>query len=134
MTSRAIIADTGPLYAAVDKDDQYYQLSQQQLRQINEKNLVILIAYPIYLETHKLILQSLGIANALKFNQEIQQQANLINPNSEDYEKATALIARFRDQKITLFDGIVAVLASQLKIPVWTYDYHFDVMKIPVWR
>ncbi len=134
MESRVILADTGPLYAAVDRDDQYYQLCQQQLKQINEQNLIILIAYPIYLETHKLILQSLGIATALKFNREIQQQANLINPNADDYEKATSLIARFTDQKITLFDGIVAVLANQLQIPVWTYDYHFDVMKISVWR
>ena len=134
MTLRAIIADTGPLYAAVDKDDQYHQLSQQQLKQINQQKLVILIPFPIYLETHKLLLQSVGIATALRFNHEIQQQANLVNPNPEDYQKAITLIAKFLDQKITLFDGVAAVLANQLEIPVWTYDYHFDVMKINVWR
>jgi predicted nucleic acid-binding protein len=132
--TRAIIADTGPLYAAIDKDDKYHQQSQQQLTQINQQKFVIFIPYPIYLETHKLILQSLGVATALKFSQEIQQQANLINPTPEDYQIATFLIAKFTDQKITLFDAIVAVLANQLKVAVWTYDYHFDVMQIPVWR
>lgn len=131
---RAIIADTGPLYATVDKDDQYHQQSQQQLSQINQQKLVVFIPYPIYLETHKLILQSIGITAAINFSQEIQLQANLINPTPEDYQSATSIIAKFPDQKITLFDAIVAVLANQFKVAVWTYDYHFDIMKIPVWR
>jgi predicted nucleic acid-binding protein len=131
---RAIIADTGPLYAGVDKDDQYHQQSQRELRKINQQNLSIILPHPIYLETHKLILQSLGIRTALKFNEEIHQKANFINPTPEDYEEATFLITRFSDQKITLFDAVTVVLAKQLKLPVWTYDYHFDIMQCQVWR
>lgn len=134
MTLRAIIADTGPLYAAVDTDDQYHRKSQQELAKINRENLSIIISYPIYLETHKLILQSLGIGTALKFSQEIKQKANLINPLPVDYEAATLLSYRFPDQKITLFDAVTAVLANQMKLSVWTYDYHFDVMQAQVWR
>lgn len=134
MNIRAIIVDTGPLYAAVDKNDQYHQQSQQELQKINQQNLVILLPYPIYLETHKLIMQSLGIRTALKFNEEIKQKANFVNPTSEDYQEATFYIGRFSDQKITLFDAIVAVLAKQLTLPVWTYDYHFDIMQCQIWR
>jgi hypothetical protein len=38
------------------------------------------------------------------------------------------------DQSITLFDATLAALASRLKIEVWTYDHHFDIMRAKVWR
>jgi predicted nucleic acid-binding protein len=33
-----------------------------------------------------------------------------------------------------MFDAVTAVLARRLELPVWTYDHHFDVMRIAVWR
>jgi predicted nucleic acid-binding protein len=38
------------------------------------------------------------------------------------------------DQNLTLVDATLAALASRLKIEVWTYDHHFDLMRVPVWR
>jgi hypothetical protein len=29
---------------------------------------------------------------------------------------------------------VVAVLADQLQLSVWTFDHHFDVMGTAVWR
>jgi len=46
-------------------------------------------------------------------------------------------VARLRaltDQPITLFDATVAAMATRLNFDVWTYDHHFDVMRIGVWR
>ncbi|MGK7941043.1 MAG: type II toxin-antitoxin system VapC family toxin [Crocosphaera sp.] len=134
MKIRGIIADTGPLYAAIDIDDQYHQRSQQELKIINQQKLAIIVPYPIYLETHKLILQSLGITTALKFTREIEKQVNFVNPTAEDYQAATSIITKFPDQKITLFDAVTVILANQINLPVWTYDYHFDIMKAEVWR
>ena len=134
MKTRGIIADTGPLYAAIDIDDQYHQRSQQELKIINQQQLAILVPYPIYLETHKLILQSLGITATLKFTRDIEKQVNFINPTAEDYQAATSIITKFPDQKITLFDAVTVILANQINLPVWTYDYHFDIMKAEVWR
>ncbi len=131
---RAIVADTGPLYAAVDPDDQYHQRSQNELAQINRERISILVPYPVYLETHKLILQWLGFPQALGFAKAIKQSANLINPIERDYELAVDLASKFPDQDISLCDAVTAVLATQLKVPVWTYDYHFDVMQVRVWR
>ncbi|MBE9247629.1 hypothetical protein IQ226_00065 [Dolichospermum sp. LEGE 00240] len=45
---RAIIADAGLLYAAVDVDDQYHQRSKTQIQRINGENLRILISFPVY--------------------------------------------------------------------------------------
>jgi predicted nucleic acid-binding protein len=58
----------------------------------------------------------------------------LINPTPEDYRQAIGRIAAVADQPITLFDATVAVLAARLGLEVWTYDHHFDAMRVPVWR
>ena len=58
----------------------------------------------------------------------------LINPDSEDYGRAVITLRNFPDQTITLVDATVATLALRLGLEVWTYDHHFDVMRVPVWR
>ena len=114
MKTRGLIADTGPLYAAIDIDDQYPQRSQQELKIINQQKLAILVPSPIYLETHKLILQSLGITAALKFTRDIEKQVNFVNPTAKDYQAATSIITKFPDQKMTLFDAVTVILANQI--------------------
>ncbi|NES68145.1 MAG: hypothetical protein F6K24_24350, partial [Okeania sp. SIO2D1] len=57
----------------------------------------------------------------------------LVNPTVDDYSKAIELVGNFPDQQITLFDGITAIISNRLSLPVWTYDYHFDVMSVSVW-
>ncbi len=41
---------------------------------------------------------------------------------------------RYQDQDLSLFDAIAAVVSERLSLPVWTYDYHFEVMRVEVWR
>jgi predicted nucleic acid-binding protein len=58
----------------------------------------------------------------------------LVNPIVEDYRQAVTKVQSLKDQPITLFDALVATLACRLGLEVWTYDHHFDVMRVPVWR
>jgi predicted nucleic acid-binding protein len=58
----------------------------------------------------------------------------MINPTPEDYRDAFARVRALGDQDITLFDATVAGLAIRMGLEVWTYDHHFDVMRVPVWR
>ena len=58
----------------------------------------------------------------------------MINPEPEDYLASAALLDRYPDQRITLADGVVAVLSRRYSLPVWTYDHHFDVKASMVWR
>jgi predicted nucleic acid-binding protein len=60
--------------------------------------------------------------------------ASLVNPSPEDYRLAAAKLRGLADQPITLFDAVAAAVATRLRLEVWTYDHHFDVMRIPVWR
>jgi predicted nucleic acid-binding protein len=58
----------------------------------------------------------------------------MIDPQRHDLQGAAARVRRYPDQPITLFDAVLAELADKLSIPVWTFDHHFDVLQVRVWR
>jgi predicted nucleic acid-binding protein len=131
---RAVLADTGPLYAAVDPDDQYHERAQDQLKALQDGRLSVVLAYSTLLEAYTLILYRLGHRTVTEWLEDVRAGAALVNPTPQDYRDATALVSRFPDQSISLFDATLASLASRVDLPVWTYDHHFDVMKTAVWR
>ena len=132
--SRSVLADTGPLYAAVDPDDQHHKRSQEQLKDLANQGMSVVIAYPILSEAYSLILYRLGFASATNWINDVRAGSSWVNPSPQDYRDATVLVARYPDQSITLFDATLATLASRLSLPVWTYDHHFDSMRVAVWR
>ena len=48
---RSVLADTGPLYAALDPDDQYHEQAQRELKRLNRDRRQVVVAYPILLES-----------------------------------------------------------------------------------
>lgn len=130
----AVVADTGPLYAAIDPHDKHHHRAHAELKTLSEAQLDVIIAYPILFETYTLILRRLGVRTSLSWLREIQIGSTLVAPTLEDYHAAEEKLRKYTDQPITLYDALVSVLASRAKIPVWTYDHHFDVMRSRVWR
>lgn len=130
----AVLADTGPLYAAVDPDDHYHERAQRELQRLLVEKLDVLIVYPTLLETYTLVRYRLGNPIAQAWLREVSSGAALINPTLQDYRAAIASVDAYPDQSITLFDASVAIVSSRLGSPVWTYDHHFDVMGASVWR
>lgn len=60
---------------------------------------------------------------------------NLVDgQRSDDYFRAAQTVRSFEDQPLTLVDAVLAQLSMRLSAPVWTYDHHFDVMGVTVWR
>jgi predicted nucleic acid-binding protein len=129
----AVLADAGPLYAAVDEADERHSRALDELGAFDRERRVIVVAYPTLLEAHALVLLRLGTVAAQTWLA-LMSDAALINPEPEDYRQAIAKLRGFPDQRITLFDSLVGVLAARLELPVWTHDHHFDVMRVPVWR
>lgn len=80
------------------------------------------------------MLGRLGIAESHAFLTFAEQTAFFENPDSDDYRNAIARIARYGDQAITLAEALLAEMSLRLGVPVWTFDHHFDVMRVPVWR
>jgi len=131
---KAILADTTPLYGAIDTSDQFHARAQAAIQRIAKEKLIVVVSFPVYIETYSLLLYRLGFEQANRFSQNCLESANLLNPTEEQYLKAIKKVQQFPDQTITIVDALTAILADELNIPVWTYDYHFDVMKISVWR
>jgi predicted nucleic acid-binding protein len=44
------------------------------------------------------------------------------------------MVEALPDQSITLVDATLAALATRMGLDVWTYDHHFDVMRVGIWR
>lgn len=131
---QAVLADTGPLYAATDPDDRYHTQAQQQLQVLEEESYSVVLAYPTLLEAYTLVLHRLGGRTAARWLDDVRVGTASLNPTADDYLAAVGMVKRFPDQTITLFDATVAALAIRLSIPVWTYDHHFDAMQSRVWR
>jgi len=129
----AVLADTGPLYAAADPDDAHHKRAQRELKKLAASRREVVVSYPTLLEAYTLVLFRLGKDAALKWLEEMASAA-LVNPSADDYRQAVDKVKSLKDQPITLFDALVASLANRLNLEVWTYDYHFDVMRVNVWR
>jgi predicted nucleic acid-binding protein len=131
--TRAVLADTGPLYAAVDPHDGRHKQAVAELRELDREKREVVVAYPILLEAYTMVLRRLGRNAASDWLADMTDAA-LVNPTAEDYRQAVARVGALAGQPITLFDATVAALAMRLDLEVWTYDHHFDVMRIPIWR
>jgi predicted nucleic acid-binding protein len=131
--TRAVLADTGPLFAANDEGDEHHQRALRELKELARGQWEVLIAYPVLLEAYSLLLFRLGRSAASGWLTEVAD-ASFVNPIPEDYSRAFTRVRTLADQRITLVDATLAALALRLEVKVWTYDHHFDVMRVPVWR
>lgn len=131
--TRAVLADTGPLYAANDQADEHHRRALRELKKLALDRREVLIAYPVLLEAYSLLLFKLGRGAALGWLAEVHS-ASFVNPIPQDYVRGFTTLRALADQRISLVDATIAALASRLELQVWTYDIHFDVMRIPVWR
>jgi predicted nucleic acid-binding protein len=132
--SRGVLADTGPLFAAVDPDDADHERAQRELQQLARETRDVIVSFSTILETQSLVMRRLGPRSAGDWLDDVLANSKFVNPAAEDYMNAATKLATFTDQSITLFDAVLAVLSIRLKLQVWTYDHHFDVMRVEVWR
>lgn len=94
----------------------------------------MIVPYPILGECHALLVRRRGIALALSWLTDVRESGVTLAPNPDDDLAALGRLVGYKDQPITLFDSILAVMSDRLNLPVWTYDHHFDVMGNSVWR
>lgn len=129
-----VLADAGPLYAAIDPGDRHHGRAREQLARLETERKSVAVAYPTLAETHALTLRRLGHPASQRFLAEARASTATINAEPPDYRDAVTLLDAYPGQPITLFDAVLAVLSHRLATPVWTYDHDFDVMGVDVWR
>lgn len=130
---RAVLADSGPLYAVADEGDAHHEHALQQFHTLAGNKIEVLIPYPTLLETYSLVLFRIGTEAAIRWLAYMVDAA-FVSPTPDDYRQAFAKVRALPDQRLTLVDATIGALALRLGLEVWTYDHHFDVMRIPVWR
>jgi len=131
---RTVLTDTGPLYSALDPSDDNHDRARGDIELLNAEGIGIMVAYTTSCECYSLVLYKLGIGAAHGWLREVRDHASLINPTPADFEEAAELISSHQDQALSMFDAVTASLSRRLGLPVWTYDHHFDVMRVEVWR
>lgn len=131
--SRRILADTTPLYAAVNPDDQYHRRATEDLRRLREAGLYLGIPWSTVMETYSLILHRLGTHVAVRWLSEVRPATAFLQPAEEDFQSSLTTIARFPDQQVTLFDALLYSMSVRLGEPVWSYDHHFDILRARRW-
>ena len=129
-----VLADTGPLYAARDPSDTHHDRAHDELARLQAQNLKVVVPYPILLESYSLVLRKLGNRQAHALLAEVTSTSILANATIEDYQDASVTILPYRNQDLTLFDTLLAAMSDRLESPVWTFDHHFDVLRVSVWR
>ena len=100
----AVLADTGPLFAAADQDDGHHERALRQIDELDRDGRIVLIPYPILLEAYSLVLKRFGSQAALRWLSNAVE-ASLINPTPEDYSIACAIVRALSDQEISLIDA-----------------------------
>jgi predicted nucleic acid-binding protein len=128
-----ILADTGPLYALTDPSDQFHARSRSELDAIETRGFLVAASYATLSECYTLVLRRLGGSYARQWLPEVLEGAVLFNPEPADYRAAATQLDRFPDHPITLVDAVTVVMADRLKMPVWTFDRHFAMMRVKVW-
>ena len=124
----------GPLYAARDPDDTHHDRARDELLRLQAENIKVVVPYPILLKSYSLVHHKLGNREAYALLAEVTSTAILTNPTTADYQDASVAILPYRDQDLTLFDTVLAAMSDRLETPVWTFDHHFDVLRVDVWQ
>jgi predicted nucleic acid-binding protein len=131
--TRVVLADVGPLYAAVDPDDQYHEQARREIALLNDRGVAVAVAYSTFAEAYTLVLYRLGPRRAVRFGEELRAGTALLNPSPDDYGQALTRLAAHRDLPVSLFDGVAAILSERLGLELWTYDEHFHALGARVW-
>ncbi len=131
---RAILVDSGPLYALAIPSDQYHGRAYLEAQKLERSQLTVMTPYPTLFETYSLLLRRLPPERAHQWLHSTTQQVGVLSPEVGDYDSAMLKVMGYKDQALSLYDGLLTVLSERLQVPIWTFDADFDVMGAEVWR
>jgi predicted nucleic acid-binding protein len=121
-----------PLYALADPSDQYHARAEE-LDRLIAAGQSVAVTYLTLAEAYALVLRRLGTAYSHQWLQEVTDGSMLINPETRDFFRAFDVIRTFTDRRSPSSTAWAAAVGYRLSLAVWTYDRHFDLLRIKRW-
>lgn len=125
----ALILDTGPLYASLDRRDRDHGRCR---RLIEETDDALLIPSPVLPEVDYLVSERMGPAPMLALLADVERAAYLVEDlTRDDYPRVRELMDRYADQDLGFVDASVLAVVERLgERKVATLDRrHFSVVR-----
>jgi hypothetical protein len=125
----ALIVDTGPLYAALDRSDADHHPCRRLLEESNEP---LLIPSPVLVEVDYWVRTRLSVGVFVALLEDIRQGAFRVeNLQLEDYQRARDLCDRYADADLGFVDAAVLAVVERLGEPkLATLDQrHFRMVR-----
>jgi predicted nucleic acid-binding protein len=118
----ALIVDTGPLYAALDKDEPDHTACRTLLDSFSEP---LVVPSPVLVEVEYLIRTRLHTAIGLALLDDLLAGAFLVEDLTQaDYRRVRQIYADYSDADVGLVDACVLAVAERLNEPkVATLDH-----------
>ena len=124
----ALILDTGPLYASLDRSDEHHAVCRSLIESADE---ALLIPSPVLVEIDTLIQQRLHSAALVALLADIEDGAYTVeNLQYSDYARIRQLCDRHADLGFRFVDAAVLTVAERLNEPkIATLDHqHFNAV------
>jgi predicted nucleic acid-binding protein len=125
----ALITDTGPLYAAIDRGDANHAACRSLFEQVRE---VIAIPAPVLVEVDHLIRARLHATAHQAFLRSIYGgRFEIVDLHRADYVRIHEICEKYADADIGLVDASLVAVAERLNEPkIATLDHrHFSIIK-----
>lgn len=125
----ALICDTGPLYAAMDRADVDHEACKQLISTTTER---VLVPAPVVVELEWLASSRLGLQPFSSFLADVQAgDLTIVDPIGADYSRIHELLNRYADLKLGFVDAAVVALVERLDEPkLATLDHrHFTTVR-----
>jgi predicted nucleic acid-binding protein len=125
----ALVLDTGPLYAALDRDDADHQSCRKLILESRES---LVVPSPVLVEVDYWIHRRLHPDILVAFLEDIEKGAYRVeNLVPSDYERVRELCHRYADSDIGFVDAAVMAVVERLNEPkLATLDHrHFGMIR-----
>lgn len=124
----ALVVDTGPLLASMDRGDRDYGRCRDLLRDSDEQ---LIVPAPVLPELDY-FLQKLSGSSSVEFLRSVESGAVLIEDLAlADYARVREIMARYADARVGFVDAAVLAIVERLNEPkLATLDRrHFTLMR-----
>lgn len=108
----ALICDTGPLYAAMDRSDADHEACAQLLAGSSER---LLVPAPVVVELEWLASSRIGLRPFSSFLADVQAgDPAIVDLVAADYSRISELLSRYADLKLGFVDAAVIAVVERL--------------------